>query len=141
MSWKKEIKFVNECRREFSSAYISKKDRRKRNAFQKKYGFSYEEAWNLDTELAFYLLPRIAYLKKHKHGMPTKLCKIDHTTGEITNYDEALAQWDLILKTIIKGLHYHLEETVYLKLLSAKKQKTWTLAKQYLAEYYDDLWD
>jgi len=140
MNWKEEVKFVKKCRRIFSHTDFSKKERERQRKFAKKYDFSYVDTWNLDTELSFYLLPRIAYLRKHCHGYPSVLCEFDDA-GQTTNDKEAEKQWNCILKTIQKGLHYYLEDTVLAKPLTDKKKKVWKQAKQYIAEYYETFWD
>ena len=50
-----------------NSPYASKKQKKKARAFYKKYGFRYEETWNLDHTLACYILPRLAYLRDTTH--------------------------------------------------------------------------
>lgn len=49
--------------------YNHKKDK-KIKKFEKKYGFDYRETWNLDYEIACFILPRLAYLREHSHSYP-----------------------------------------------------------------------
>ncbi len=141
MGWKKEAKFVKKCRKAYHCCEIDRKEQKKRKKFLKNYGFSYSETWNLDTEISLYLLPRIAFLREHAHGIPGCLCAIDEQTGEVTNEKDSEKQWNDILKTIVKGLHYYLDEMVFSEEMTEKKKKVWKQAKTYLAEYYEALWD
>lgn len=63
--------------------HVEQEYKDKANDFEKKYGFRYEETWNLDHSIACYVLPRLAYLRSHTHGYPSGLAVWNDDKTEI----------------------------------------------------------
>lgn len=92
--------------------YQSKKAKKQSRKFFKKYGFREEETWGLNTAIAIYLLPRLAYLKEHIHSYsyPPWLEIFNEFGDKISSgYDE----WIKILEKMIDGFEIIAEEQVY----------------------------
>jgi hypothetical protein len=139
--WEKEALFAKSLAftwkpEDFDSEEAYAAEMQKRREFEEKWGFSYVDTWNLEGELAVWLLPRIAYFRENSHGYPLKFAKYAEDGHTIINQEEAEQQWDEILKKICDGLHGYLEDYS-----DDENQKRWETAKKLLFEYYDDLWD
>ena len=127
---------------DFDSEEEYRAEMQKRKEFEQQWGFSYVDTWNLEGELAVWLLPRIAYFRENSHGYPLKFAKFGEDGHTIINEDEAVRQWDDSLKAISEGLHAYIEGEFYEETpeCEAEKEK-WATAKKLLLEYYEDLWD
>ena len=75
-----------------------------------KYGFNPRECWSLDLSIAEYVLPRLKYLKKVKHGTPCDMFPKNYLGSNLSNTDnkkcekiEAAAEkkWDEIMDKMI----------------------------------------
>lgn len=113
-----------------NSQYASKKQKKKARAFYKKYGFRYEETWNLDHTLACYILPRLAYLRDTTHGYP-------NAAGNFEN-------WQLILDKMIDAFEQIALEDEISNLTQKEYEERERKIKEGLVlfgAYFQSLWD
>lgn len=80
----------------YSKKYVKKADR-----FERKHGFRYEDAWNLDHAIACFILPRLVQLRDTQHGYPAYF-EHNYPTEE-----EAVAAWDDVLNEMIYGFYIY----------------------------------
>lgn len=110
-----------------------KKDDLKRikeaRAFEKKWGFAYEETWNLNDSVAKYLYPRLAYLRDHACGYPSTF--IDCKDGA--------QQWAGILDVMTRG--FYLYATKDDLEWTEEENALWEETMELFVKYYCDLWD
>ena len=145
--WEKDALFAKRLKftwkpEDFDSEEEYAAEMQKRREFEEQWGFSYVDTWNLEGELANWLLPRVAYYRENCHGYPLKFARYGEDGHTIVNEEEAVRKWDDILKAICDGLHAYLEGDFYEDTpeCEAEKEK-WEKAKTLLFEYYEDLWD
>lgn len=139
-NWKFYAKYVQE-----NPAYSGIRDkeqtkarRKKMKKFKKKYGFEYSDIWNFDHTLAAFILPRLAYFRDIHRGFPCSGADIDEN-GKITNEEEIAKEYQKKLDTMVEGLYLYLSKDYYS--MTEEEEKTWKLAKQYLMEEWEGLWD
>ena len=94
-----------------------------------KYGFFPCDCWNLDHELAVWLVPRLKLFRKNSNGCPAFL----HNGKPATMED-----WDRILGEMIEGFELKIKEwSEYDPVMSRKIE----LAFRHLGHYGQNLWD
>lgn len=91
MNWEKRVKKINKQRKEMMQE-SDKKYAKKYKKFKKKYGFDFRDCWNLDISIAYYVLPRLIYLRAKGCGYP---CEFD-----------SVEPWNEILDKIIVAFTY-----------------------------------
>lgn len=111
---------------------ISKIDDRyeKARAFKKKWGFHYEDTWNLDDTLATFLYPRLAFLRDNHYGHPT------FENLEPKDWDN---EWIRILDTMTRGFYLYSKKEDYE--WTDDETKLWEETKKLFIQYYSTLWD
>lgn len=143
-SWENEAKFVLKERRKDNKVLFRDDDenhtlRKENNKFVRKWGFSYNDMWDLDAEIARFILPRLAYFRAHNDSFPGIFVKETDDEEENRKQSEAAEQkWDRILETICDGLHLYLEKGF--QWFNKEEEERWATAKQYLFEYFEYLW-
>jgi len=104
-----------------------------------KYGFNIEDTWNLDTNIAKYMYPRVEYLSNHVNGYPGWLTDGKFLeTNNLDKYynDDKSIMWENILKGISYGFKKYLEnDNEY----SDNKEVYESLRLMTL--FYENLWD
>lgn len=122
-----------------------KKRRKKAQKFYKKYGFRYEECWNLDHTLATYILPRLAYMKDNYTSYPGDL-------AEYNEFEELIKEgydvWQEYLSKMILAFDHIIDEDldndpsiVDNKEEWEKWQKEKNEGLKLFGEWFEDLWD
>lgn len=102
----------------------------------KKYDFDYRETWNLDYEIACFILPRLAYFKDHCNGYPYDLTKATDDGYIIT--ENAYEEWERILDKMIKAF-----EIIVKNKATFTKEEERKIVQEGLdlfGKYYFDLW-
>lgn len=100
-------------------------ERKKSDKFFKKNGFRFEECWNLDVQIARFVLPRLMHLKKVKIGHPANLNSMD--------------EWDEIMDKMIEAFYLLLSNSYIPKSTEDEEKIKEGLAL--FAEYFQALWD
>ena len=91
-----------------------------KSKYQKlRYGFEYQETWNLYQSLATWVLPRLKHLKKNKQGIPSACFDCEkYKTPEEQQSDGAMKdaekRWDGILNEIIFAFEFYEDDYKYL---------------------------
>jgi hypothetical protein len=117
--------------------YQSKKAKKQSRKFFKKYGFRKEESWGLNTAIAIYLLPRLAYLKEHVHSYPPGLDVFNEFGEKISSgYDE----WIKILEKMIDGFEIIANDQIYPPMSKEDEVKA-NEALDLFRKFFWDLWD
>ena len=108
----------------FSKGEVSKKRMKKIKQERKKYGFSFEECWNLNDTIASFVLPRLIMFRKRTDCCPSKI---------------TFEEWKDILDTMIEGFYLIVDK------------KSWELRDEELekakkgielfSKYFFSLWD
>ena len=125
--WKKFAKYIknNPTYTLQNDPKVSKKRKKHSKNFERKYGFKYEDVWNLDYTIAHFVLPRLSYLKEIKRGYPADL---------------TVEQWDNYLNRMIRAFEIIVKEDWeiedYEKLQTEKKDGLILFAL-----YFEYLWD
>lgn len=110
--------------------FYSKKQQKEADVFEKKHGFCFEDAWNLDNSIACFILPRLVYLRKVGNGMPASFATEFGGGGE-----EA---WDEILKTMIYGFYLYITKEDFD--FTEEEKEIWKKTKELFIEYFESLW-
>ena len=131
MGWEDIAKFAKE--------HQVKLDEPEAVEFEKKYGFRYEESWNLDKALAVFLLPRLAYLRDNFSAIPTYFCHFDAVTHKVLNEREASERWYQVLDTMVHGFKLYLEKEKYEWTIDDRV--VWMDTLKYLHEHFECFWD
>lgn len=136
-NWKKIAKEVKKKRKKYFKGI---KHQKKSKEFEKKYGFRYEDTWELDYSFYLWIVPRLIYLKENRCGSPVILEPKD---GDYTNFpsDENDKAWDIILDKMIDGFYYGgiVDGVGILK--KDDHEKELEEAFELLAKYHSCLWD
>ncbi len=113
-----------------------------------RFGFNPKDTWNLDHSFALWVVPRLKYLKKHKHGIPSECIKYpkgykpwEHTGKNCKYFKAGQKEWNQILTAMIKGFTLKAEEYEDSKSWSKGEPKEYTKAKELFAKWLDSLWD
>ncbi len=143
-NWEKEALFVLEMVKNEEEFMFSEDDaehskRKEHDAFVEKWGFSYNDVFDLDKSIAMFMLPRIAYFRAHNNGIPNCFIKVAEDGQTIVNEAEAIKEWNDILETICDGLHLYIEKGT--SDFTEADKEMWKKAKSYIFEYFESLWN
>ena len=117
----------------------AKKRARKARRFEKKWGFAYEECWNLDNTIAKFLYPRLAHLRDNHMGSPSQLLDIDYIGGKVVDENTVHEKWDYILDTMTRGFYLYTTKEDYE--MTEEEKALWKETKQLFVKYFECLWD
>ena len=98
--------------------------------FFKKWNFHYEDAWNLDYEIAYFILVRLVLFKENKHGVPGRL------NGDFRAVEK---KWDTILDKIIRAFYLYITTNDYDR--TPRMTKVIEKGFKLFSDYYYSLWD
>lgn len=122
-----------------------KKRKRKAQKFYKKYGFRYEECWNLDHTLAVYILPRLAYLRDNSISYPGNLATYNEF-GELIA--EGYEVWQNCLNKMILAFEHIIDEDLGNEPSFINNKEVWEKWNKEKEEgfklfgrYFQALWD
>ena len=101
--------------------------------FVEKWGFSYNDIWDLDKTIVMFILPRMAYYREHCTGYPSDFAEVAEDGFTVLKEEEAAENWNHILDTICEGLHCYLETDFD---ESEEKHEKWNAAKKFLFDYF-----
>ena len=106
-------------------------------------GFDPKDTWSLDYSIAKYTIPRLKYLKEHKHGCPfvdgyEELFMSNDATEEEMKpmYDE----WERIMNKMILALEL-IKKDGDGECLTEEENEQITEGLKLLARYFRNLWD
>jgi hypothetical protein len=99
--------------------------------FLKKWNFHYEDAWNLDYEIAYFILVRLVLFKENKHGVPGRLGEGDFRALE--------RKWDTILDKMIRAFYFYIAIDDYDR--TPRMTKVIEKGFKLFSDYYYSLWD
>lgn len=99
--------------------------------FFKKWNFHYEDAWNLDYEIAYFILVRLILFKENKHGIPGRFGDEDYRVVE--------RKWDTILDKMIRAFYFYLAIDDYDR--TPRMTKIIEKGFKLFSDYYYSLWD
>ena len=142
-NWKKEAEYVSARLAEDDKILFTGDDgeplpRNKHDEFVKRWGFSYNDIWDLDKAIVMFILPRMAYYREHCTGYPTCIAEVAEDGFTVLSEKEAAENWNHILDAICEGLHCYLEKDFG---ESEEKREKWNLAKKYLFDYFEAFWN
>lgn len=107
--------------------------------FKKKYGFYFEEIWNLDTEFAYFILVRLVHYRKVALGVPCQFLSGTDKYGNVApapnNVD--YKRWRTTLDKMIRGFYLYLTTDFPTK----KEEKIIEKGMKLFAENWRSLWD
>lgn len=116
--------------------YKHEKDKTSKR-FKKKYGFDYRETWNLDYEIACFILPRLVYLKDHCGGYPYNLARV--ASDGFTIIESGHEEWKKILNKMIKAFEIVVKNEA--TLITGEEKRVVEEGLDLFREYYFSLWD
>lgn len=108
--------------------------------FYEKWGFHYEDLWNLDAESAYYLAVRLTLYRDSQTGLPTQILfhyGADWETRTDEQERKAYKAWHSILNKMILG--FYLYASVFNP--DDKQKKIIDKAYKLFAEWHESLWD
>lgn len=109
--------------------FYSKKQQKKADKFEEKHGFRYEDAWNLESSIACFILPRLVQLRDTTHGYPS----------EFVSEEDGAKKWEQILNEMIYGFYiYVTKDSIF---WNDEDKKAWFTAKCWFCRYFENLWD
>lgn len=130
---KQAEKAVKKNHFKISESGYSKKYVKKADKFERKHGFRYEDAWNLDHAIACFILPRLVQLRDTQHGYPV------YFGHNYPTEEEAIAAWNNVLNEMIYGFYiYVTKDEVF---WGDEDKIAWDRAKSWLCRYFSSLWD
>lgn len=94
--------------------------------FKNKYGFSFEECWNLDQETAYYILIRLVQFRKNVCSFP---CSFEGEKG--------LKRWKTQLDKMIRGFYLYCS----VDFPTEKQKKVIRHGQELFVKYFECLWD
>lgn len=98
--------------------------------FFKKWNFHYEETWNLDYEIAYFILVRLVLYKENKHGIPGRL------NGDFRAVEK---KWDTMLDKMIRAFYFYITVDEYDR--TPRMRKIIEKGFKLFSDYYYSLWD
>lgn len=111
--------------------------------FFKKWNFHYEDAWNLDYEIAYFILIRLIIFKENKHGIPARIFEENKSGVPASSEDEDFRtverKWDTILDKIIRAFYFYLAVDDYDR--TPRMTKIIEKGFKLFSDYYYSLWD
>lgn len=137
-------KIAKKCNKIIKDCQIQKNEvgYKKSQKFFKKNGFYYEECWDLDQQIAAFILPRLIYLRQIHVGTPSSFFKYT-TDNIIINEKEGQEKWNECLETIIEAF-YRILFVDELSLKEEEREKNNKIIKDGLRKFSDNysaLWD
>lgn len=99
--------------------------------FFKKWNFHYEDAWNLDYEIAYFILVRLVLFKENKHSVPGRFKDEDFRVIE--------KKWDTILDKMIRAFYFYIVIDDYDR--TPRMTKVIEKGFKLFSDYYYSLWD
>lgn len=104
--------------------------------FYKKYGFHFEEVWNLDGETAYFILIRLVQLRRvGGGGCPGKFARgVGYEPWAPSDAD--FKRWNTQLDKMIRGFYLYCTKFF----LTEKEKKIVDKAKKLFAENFEALW-
>ena len=104
--------------------------------FYKRYGFHFEEVWNLDGEAAYFILTRLVQLRRvGGGGCPGRFARgIGNDLWAPSDAD--FKRWNTQLDKMIRGFYLYCTKSF----LTKKEQKIVNKAKKLFAENFEALW-
>lgn len=104
--------------------------------FYKRYGFHFEEVWNLDGETAYFILIRLVQLRRvGGGGCPGKFAR-GVGDNPWAPSDEDFKRWNTQLDKMIRGFYLYCSKFF----LTEKEQKIVNKAKKLFIENFEALW-
>lgn len=89
-----------------------------------RYGYSYQDIWNLDTTIAKFILPRLIAFRKHSKGYPHRA--------------KGFQQWNKIIDEMIFAFDYYANHSG--EIVDEKTSTRIGRGMDLFAEYFYDLW-
>lgn len=116
----------------------AKKRARKARRFEKKWGFRYEECWNLGNTIAKFLYPRLAYLRDNHIGSPAAIQDIEEASGKIVDENYVHKKWNEVLDTLTRGFYLYATKEDYE--MNEEEKELWKETKRLFVKYFECLW-
>ena len=123
----KEFPALHYTKKDVEKGIISKERFKKMKMQRKKYGFSFEETWNLGHTLAVYILPRLIMLRDSTHGYP----------GDFSS----LKEWKLCTDKMIKAFYLIIGEWSIIGTYSSEQDADIKEGLRLFGQYFLALWD
>lgn len=110
------------------------------------------DSWRLDISFCKWVIPRLKWLRKNKHGVPIDFI----VDGDTKFLEQSSANYNKMLDEIIDGLEYYEKELDYDQAEHDKDPQAWLQKEmdfendkrervkhslKLFAEYFDTLWD
>lgn len=105
--------------------------------FKKKFGFHFEEIWNLDTEFAYFILVRLVHYRNVAMGIPCGFLSGRDQYGVPKEQRGDLERWKTVLDKMIRGFYLYLTKSFPTK----KEEKIINKGMKLFAEHWRELWD
>lgn len=121
----------------YESCHLSPEDDHygRSETFYKRYGFHFEEVWNFDNEVAYFILIRLVQLRHVGCDCPNKFVRgTDEIPCGATNAD--FKRWNTQLDKMIRGFYFYCTKNFPTK----KEQKIINKAKKLFIENFEALW-
>lgn len=116
-----------------------KKTIKRHKKFKKKHGFEMSDVWDLDNNIAHYILPRLVYFKRTTHGHPW----IDE--DNCATSEEADKLWSKRLESMIISFYLIITksewETSLEREFAMANFEAIDFGLQVFAKYFQHLWD
>ena len=97
--------------------------------------------WQLDMEVAHFLLPRIKILKKGEQGVPVQFFDEHDTADSDKSYKRAKKRFHKVLDEIIEGLKIQVKEGRFESLDKySEKYEKFRKSMELFAKYIDGFW-
>lgn len=134
MDW---TKIAKKCKKE------QKKEKHwlKKNAksgFKKQNGFYAQECWDLDRNVAFYILPRLAFLAANHIGHPFAPQNEEEVHDTVLQ-EQAANDWQNILDKMVEGFYlYCFKDSLK---WNNEEKALWKETKKLFMENFEGLWD
>lgn len=109
--------------------------------FAKKWGFRYEQTWELDAEIAKFVLPRLAYLRDNHCGYPADLVPHDELGNRLNSEDNGDEKWTNILNDMCVAFELIIKDEYKDMAEYEEQQKIIEKGINLFAKFYRNLWD
>lgn len=104
-------------------------------AFEKRYGFRYEDCWNLNVAAAYFILVRLVHLRDVDYCTPDTFFEYDEN-WKILNAKEGAQRWHTVLDKMIRGLYLYITNDFP----NYKEKKIMDKGFKLLCEHWRSLW-